>query len=157
MVKDQNHLIQFISKCDNLYELELKNTSVNQLFFNELASNCSLIKLSIDEIEERAFDFNFVLKMFNLEIFQTNQELSLEKAIKIIKLKKLDFVTFRLSEMPVSIRRIKKDEYEFYNAIQIGIPNEKFHLDKTVELLIYLKNRGKTIITRQTIKRLKSK
>ena len=133
-VKDQAYLIQFIKECANLYTLVIKNSHLNQKFFEELPDACSLRVLNISQ--EIELNFEFIHRMFNLSEFNIDQQLNFNDLKKLCYLESFRKVTFKskINETIVTIRRYKISNPYRYNILDSNfrkIKEEK----KMVELI----------------------
>lgn len=77
-VKDQNHFLDFLSKCSVLSNLTLRSSSLDQSFYDRLPECCRLLK-SIDlnfysKDSGYEIEFDFILKFKILNQILANQE-----------------------------------------------------------------------------------
>ena len=133
-VKDEDQLIKFISQCENLNSLKLTNPSLAKSFYNRIPSISALFKLDISENTKKGLNFNFIFRMFHLQYFITNQQLSNSNIIKNLNnLTHLKKMNFKIKEVSISINVIKSGRYYVYkNNRRI---NQSFNLDELIKQL----------------------
>ena len=93
-VNDQNNFIQFIEQCQNLTRIAINNSELNQLFYGNLPSICSIDRLCINEAKKVNLNFKFINRMFNLIDFDTNQQLDLNDISNLARLRYLKKIRF---------------------------------------------------------------
>ena len=120
---DTAHLIKFLAKCQDLKELYLDRCQVNQKFLNELPRIASLRELAILEKNQKPdFDFRFLNRMYNLEVFNTYQSLVKHEGLSLNRHRYLSRVSFNVhfNKFPASfLVRKSKNENEF--RLNIGV------------------------------------
>lgn len=73
-VKNQEHLVQFLTSLDYLKELFLENTFLDQTFYNRLHNFGQLTELTMTNISVSFINYNFLLKLKLLQKFTTNRD-----------------------------------------------------------------------------------
>ena len=139
-IQNENQLTRFIEGCENLTELHIENSLLPQSFYNLIPSISCLTNLSIIEKTHVELDFEFILRMFHLEMFSTNLELNVDTISKLDNLRKLFTANFYFSQRSIRIKR-DGEQYKFsLKGEKTYLIKYRFSLDKMVEYLIKTKN-----------------
>ena len=114
-VKEREILMELIERSPTLRKLEFSESGLDQSFFDRMADTARMKKglplrsLRLKNASNVALNFNFVLRLFNLETFATDQPLSVELIFKLLKLPLLIEITF--SSGKHRIQRITTCQY----------------------------------------------
>lgn len=73
-VKSQEHLIRFLKSLDYLNKLDLKNTFLDQTFYDSLHNFGQLSELRIVEMSTPIVNYDFLFKLNLLETFTTDRD-----------------------------------------------------------------------------------
>jgi hypothetical protein len=120
-VKDQDQLFRFISRL-NLHRLVLIDSDLNQSFYNNLASVCSLSCLEFFENDK--INFKFINNMHRLIVLVTNQELLLD-VIELNRLQYLKYINFKNENLSIEILKKGRNKYGL-----IKEENQRYNKDK---------------------------
>ena len=161
-VENQDNLIKFIKKCSNLRELSLRNSKLNQSFYDELHLICSLIDLRIDEDTDLKLNFEFINKIYYLVIFETNQQLDLNENHRLDQLNYLNRIEFKITDHQISIDKLMGNKYEFDNEYYSDdklkrLTKYKMNFNDLIKWCTLLKVENEGPITRSKFKKLKTK
>ena len=143
-IDDPNRFLNFLLRCPNVWSLKLENCSLDMAFFEKLPEFTSLLELEIKSeipILDLQLEFGrFLLRMTNLNIFITDQQISVDLLRNLVqKLKFVDFLDFKLNGQKCTIKKISGDRYKL--KIYDNFPeeyNETIRLKSTSDLLKYL-------------------
>jgi len=119
-VVDQNEFIRFLSKCSNLIELNIHNSSLDQEFYDRLPQLCSLVKLKIEK-QTVPIVYEFICKfkrLIQVQIdYRTDPLISLFTNIVLIAFgqtcKYLRHFEINNREERVNIKKYQKENYSF--------------------------------------------
>lgn len=151
----QANWLSFMSHCLSLSRLVVRNTNLNQLFYNKLPQVCSLVLLETYDKRDLNLNFEFINKMFNLLSFKTDQQLSLDSNLELNRLKYLDLIQFKIQQDDVIIIKFERNSYELF--VNDELKSKKLTFEQLIELCKKWKKRTKIHMTRSRIKRLKRK
>lgn len=135
-VEDQDILIEFVTKCTNLTRLFIRNSKLDQNFYDQLSSMNSLEILSI--LENKSDDhlnLNFVYEMFNLISLVTDQQFNLDEKFKLNRFKYLREFKFKINKDHIQMIK-KNDLYFFYMNDELKSKEITFEqvLEKCIQL-----------------------
>lgn len=105
--EESDLFINFMKACPNLCNLEVRKSSLDEKFFNQLPEFCSISNLIIKYQE--GFGFKFIAKMPYLVRLQTDEEVLIDEDLNLNNLKYLREIRFR-SGM-IKIVKEGKDKY----------------------------------------------
>ena len=158
-VGKQNEFISFLTNCKNLGYLAISNSELDQSFFNRLCNITNLIELEINEQRDEKLDLQFIFRMYKLNQFKTNQEMSMEE------LKKFDSSTNRLYKIRfnvnlsiVSLEKLNdKVECKYYlkNEQNNRLFNKKMNFSEICKWLKVLNKDEQVRTTRSRFKKVK--
>lgn len=148
-VSDADHLMKFISRCYNLMNLMLENASLGQHFFDELPSISSLDRLEIGGKQQVELNFEFIMKMFNLKEFRTDQQLPVRLISDLGKFRKFRRFEFKLEQNSICKSTANPTRYYFDGRIT-ELPQDDLEFEQVAELCRSLKN-----IRTRSVKRIR--
>lgn len=115
---DQNQFFDFLSKCTKLSKLKLESPQFNQEFYDKLPDICCLLEsFELTESNIEQLNYDFVLKLKIIKIFDINQRLDLKLIINLLKNPRKSVKFFRTSnvtERVSLIRRSNEAVMDFY-------------------------------------------
>lgn len=143
-VQDPDHLLEFLGNCPILSDLLIQSKTLKQSFFDKLPVVCSLNRLVIANNAELRLDYTFILRMFYLSCFKTNEELSTDVICKLGVPFYLESVEFQFNEMLMSLKRSKGERYLVVNYLEIGLSDrgKTVKPERLAKLLSSLKSKS---------------
>jgi len=121
-VLNQSQFLWFLSKLKNLRTLDLINPSLNQQFYDQLPSICSLNCFLLDEYHDIELDFKFISKFKLLRTLRVNQNIPYSSFISLTKafkdLKHLNTLDIKINEAFVKIKK-NRENSELTYALEL--------------------------------------
>lgn len=102
-IENSYHFALFVKNCKRLLYLSLSNSQLGQAFFDELPSISSLIMLKVEETSN--LNMNFMLRMYQLNDLETNQQLSSRVALKMLQARFHGKLNCKIGDNYVTITR----------------------------------------------------
>ena len=117
--EEEEVLLEFIARSPNLLSLKLKNNGMRQEFYDRMPETVQLNRiplrlLAIGDSTNGSTNFEFLLKLRDLEEFKTNQKLAPELIPELLRLPMLFAVTSSFSRnrfKECSIRRMSANRF----------------------------------------------
>lgn len=126
MVEDQDRLLHFIAGCQNLYYLIINFSSLDQQFYDQLATVSLLFILNITLEDDIEINFDFIMNMPYLRELETDQEVLINENLNLNDLKNLESIKFEIENHEILISKIDKDEYCVDYCENLGLSEQHF-------------------------------
>ena len=123
-VENEEDFTRLVKSCRSLKQLNLKLSELSQAFFDGLPEICLLNALHI--VERKQLDLHFLFRMNQLVHCRTNQRMSHELVLKLVKRKYCRSLSFRKkSRYRAIIHRSGRDQFR-YASIHWAVPYDSY-------------------------------
>lgn len=127
-IEDENRLINFISQCRSLNSLQIRNSYLSLAFYDRLPLVRSLLMDNVGCVD----NFKFIAKMYYLNMFETTNNVQLNKHLNLNSLKYLEWFSFRIKTQRIKIKKEKRDKYDVYD-VQYKLLIKNLNLNKLIK------------------------
>ena len=115
-VLERELLLKLIARSLNLSSLEFENSGLDQSFFDQMAdiirlNDIPLRSLRLNGSSNGVRNFEFLLKLSDLERFQTDHELPIQIVLKLLALPMLTEIEFLSGTNTKRIKRLSTDRF----------------------------------------------